>query len=207
MANQVPSGCSLDTVGSGPEETMFAGWKNPFSTKSILEFADSFVALQADVIIPHILPGATSTGRPYIVDNATYLANLTSVQFTRASLPNLSSPQNVTYPAVLSGLSHAAPAGRVIDAAAWYGYLAGFVASVLLFVILAWSNRSIRTTNKALSVAASQTDRLFSGLLELTSRSDPEMSAHLREFLRAAQQQGWIPDPYKLDLSKSPISL
>ncbi|KAL8922847.1 MAG: hypothetical protein Q9208_004972 [Pyrenodesmia sp. 3 TL-2023] len=183
-----------------PEETMFAGWKNPFATKSILEFADSFIALQADYIVPHILPGATSTGRPYIVDNATYFANLTSVQFTRASLPNLSSLPNMTYPAVLSGFTQAAPAGHVINAAAWYGCLAGFVASVLLFVILAWSNQSIRAANNALSVAVSQTDRLFSGLLGLTSRSDPDMSEHLREFLQAAQQQGWIPDPYKLDL-------
>ncbi|KAL8758892.1 MAG: hypothetical protein Q9184_003787 [Pyrenodesmia sp. 2 TL-2023] len=129
-----------------------------------------------------------------------YITHNLSAQSTRASLPNLSSPQNVTYPAVLSGFSHAAPAGYVIDAAAWYGYLAGFGALVLLFVALAWSNESIRTANRALSAAASQTHRLFGGLLEITCSGDPDMSAHLREFLEAAQQQGWIPDPYKLDL-------
>ncbi|KAL8901852.1 MAG: hypothetical protein Q9207_004998 [Kuettlingeria erythrocarpa] len=193
-------GVMWNTLSAVGEETVRAGWKNPFATKSILELADWFVALQADIIFPHILPGATSTGRPYIVDHATYFANVTSEQATKASLQGPFSQQNVTYPAVLSGFNHAAPAGHVIDAAAWYGSLAGCFALVLVLVLLAWKNQSVRHANGALSAAASQLDCFFSGLLKVTSRSDPNMNKRLHEFLQVAQQQGWIPDPYQLDL-------
>lgn len=51
--------------------------QNPFTKTSIYSFADFFVSLQADLIIPAILPGATSCGGPYIVKRAAHLTNST----------------------------------------------------------------------------------------------------------------------------------
>ncbi|KAL9579856.1 MAG: hypothetical protein Q9212_004853, partial [Teloschistes hypoglaucus] len=53
-------------------------WENPFKAKAMIEYADYFVSLQADKFFPSVLPGATSIGRPYIMDHATH-ANLTAV--------------------------------------------------------------------------------------------------------------------------------
>lgn len=187
-----------NTLGSGSGEALFAAWKNPFALKSILRHADAFIALQADHIIPAIIRGATSSGRPYIFDNSTYPTNITALTFTKASFPNIPILHNVTYPATLSGFNNAAPDEIVLDSATWYGYLAvGFIMSLAL-AYLTYSNTSFRTT-------FSRIDHIFSKLFKITGGSDPDYGKLLRDFLQTAEHQGWIPDPYKLDFSEYPI--
>ncbi|KAL8922848.1 MAG: hypothetical protein Q9208_004973 [Pyrenodesmia sp. 3 TL-2023] len=155
-------------------------WSNPFTKKSILHYADSFVALQADKIIPVFIPSATSIGRPYVVEKGYYFANLTT--------------ENLTDPIGSTNLNGSATQDNVIIPASWYGILT--VIFVILFAVafFAMSRRSHRT-------AATGIDFIVSQLLAITGGNDADPTQHLRLFLQNMQQQSLITDPCKLDLA------
>ncbi|KAL8694250.1 MAG: hypothetical protein Q9218_001076 [Villophora microphyllina] len=59
------------TIGAGLESDYlptWAKWHNPFKLKAIIEYADVFIAFQADSIIPTVITGSTSVRGPYIVE-------------------------------------------------------------------------------------------------------------------------------------------
>ncbi|KAL8951468.1 MAG: hypothetical protein Q9222_002569 [Ikaeria aurantiellina] len=76
----------LLTIGSELVQSTAAPWKNPFKLKSILEYADTFIALQADRVIPTLIPGATSAGRPYIMSLSHVRANVTATALKAANM-------------------------------------------------------------------------------------------------------------------------
>ncbi|KAL8729425.1 MAG: hypothetical protein Q9181_005007 [Wetmoreana brouardii] len=87
----------LQTLGSGMDYDFLSPlktWSNPFARKSILRFADTFIALQADHVIPAIIPKATSVGRPYIIEMPKGFANLTTELLpANLSASNMISPE------------------------------------------------------------------------------------------------------------------
>ncbi|KAL8714216.1 MAG: hypothetical protein Q9220_001945 [cf. Caloplaca sp. 1 TL-2023] len=89
----------LLTIGSGIADCQLptnARWINPFKSRGILDFADSFVALQADYIVSTIIPGSTSSGRPYVSHLEPLRANLTAAVLTAADMIEPSVSTNVT---------------------------------------------------------------------------------------------------------------
>lgn len=186
------------TIGEGMDADFLSlvklSWNNPFSKKSILEYADAFVALQADRILPAVLPGATSIGRPYIFEKekACFL-NLTMANNTGNPFMDVANPSNLTGLMDSGNLDGIPPMERVIISGVWYGYLVVFYLLLLALAFVAVSNCSFRT-------AAARIDACVSSLVAVTGGDDPEKSKLLREF---ARQQGLLIDPYNLDLSKS----
>lgn len=70
----------------GIVQSYFVRRQKPFTTKSNLEYADTFIALQADNLIPAVFPRATFVGRPYLVElgNITDMASRDGVYCTYA---------------------------------------------------------------------------------------------------------------------------
>lgn len=172
----ITSGIELDFI------SVALTWSNPFTKKSILHFADSFVALQADKIIPALLPSATSIGRPYVVEKGYYFANLTTeITDDPLDFDNLLGPatkDNVTIPAF------------------WYAILIEIFVVLLAVAFFAISRRSYRTATDGIDFIVSQ-------LLAIAKGTDADPTQHLRHFLQTVQQQSLITDPCKLDLGKT----
>ncbi|KAI4147378.1 MAG: hypothetical protein LQ341_001809, partial [Variospora aurantia] len=183
------------TIGDGIDADFLSlvklSWNNPFSKKSILEYADAFVALQADRILPAVLPGATSIGRPYIFEKekACFL-NLTMANNTGNPFMDVANPSNLTGLMDSGNLDGIPPMERVILSGVWYGYLVVFFLLLLALAFVAVSNCSFRT-------AAARIDACVSSLVAVTGGDDPDKSKLLREF---ARQQGLLIDPYNLGL-------
>ncbi|KAL8811643.1 MAG: hypothetical protein Q9200_001643 [Gallowayella weberi] len=80
------------TITSG-EATFFTTptWENVFTNKSLIEMSDASIAFFADRFVPAIIPGSTSTGRPYIV-SLFENANVTNVTVPNATPLNISDP-------------------------------------------------------------------------------------------------------------------
>lgn len=157
-------------------------WSNPFTKKSILHYADSFVALQADKIIPAFLPSATSIGRPYVIEKGYYFANLTTA--------------NLTNPIDSGNVNASATKDNIIIPASWYGILTAIFVILFAVAFFAMCRRSYRT-------AATGIDFIVSQLIAITGGIDADPTEHLRQFLHQMQQQNLITDPCKLDLGKS----
>ncbi|KAL8758893.1 MAG: hypothetical protein Q9184_003788 [Pyrenodesmia sp. 2 TL-2023] len=155
-------------------------WSNPFTKKSILHYADAFVALQADKIIPAFLPSATSIGRPYVIEKGYYFANLTVA--------------NLTNPIDSRNVNASATEENIIIPASWYGILTALFVILFAVAFFAMSRRSYRT-------AATGIDFIVSQLLAITRGIDADPTEHLRYFLQDMQQQSLITDPCKLDLA------
>ncbi|KAL8896567.1 MAG: hypothetical protein Q9207_007654 [Kuettlingeria erythrocarpa] len=171
----ITSGIELDFI------SLALTWSNPFTKKSILHFADSFVALQADKIIPALLPSATSIGRPYVVEKGYHFANLTA-----EIIDNPLDSDNVLGPATKD---------NVTIPAFWYAILIEIFVVLLALAFLAISRRSYRTATDGIDFIVSQ-------LLAITKGSNADPTEHLRQFLQTMQQQqGLITDPCQLDLA------
>lgn len=178
-------------------------WSNPFTKKSILHYADCFVALQADSIIPAILPSATSVGRPYVVEKATYLFNLTVADATKTTVRHVTTTPNLTYPTVLSNLHGESPMGNIIMPAAYNLTLTLVFILFLALVLAVTEYGSLRHT---LAVRTKLLDEILTALTKLskiTRGNDPDMGKLLRSFLGELEQQGFILNGYDFDLSKS----
>ncbi|KAL8699707.1 MAG: hypothetical protein Q9201_005849 [Fulgogasparrea decipioides] len=138
----------LQALGSGMDYDFLSPlktWSNPFTTKSILHFADTFIALQADHVIPAIIPKSTSVGRPYIIEMPKGFANL-----TMELLPANLSASNVISPEILN-LSNTNNLHYhehvLIQRSDWTAFLVLCITAlvgVCVFVVV--ENRRLRTT-------------------------------------------------------------
>lgn len=201
-------GAFLSTIGSGLNvDAIFTAlpWKNPFSKTSILQFADAFVALQADLVIPAVLPGATSVGRPYIVEKIYNFSNLTQADSTGTPSMHVTIPPNLTFPTVLSNLHHGPSVDNVLVSAAWNISLTLVFVLLLMLAFLAIVNSSFRTAAAVQTKFLDGILTIFSKLSKITGENDPDMSKLLRGIIGDVQKQEVVVDPYKLDLSESQI--
>ncbi|KAI4177098.1 MAG: hypothetical protein LQ343_000580 [Gyalolechia ehrenbergii] len=189
-------GSILWTLGSG-EEGVFSAvmWKNPFTKASIYSFADLFVSLQADIIIPTIFPGSTSCGGPYIMDKAAHLTNLTMAAPVYPPLPNYTLSPHVLYPMTNplhgEGLSVAS-----LPWSFWMWSIAVLLTLVIGLSFTVFENISLRSE---LACVAAFEDVLWD-LFSITKDDSADTEVRLRELVQALESQGLGRDPYHEDL-------
>ncbi|KAL8719224.1 MAG: hypothetical protein Q9225_003751 [Loekoesia sp. 1 TL-2023] len=189
-------GAFLNTLGSG-KDSFSAGTilKNPLTTKGIFAFADYFVSLQADYIIPAILPGATSVGRPYIVQKAVYLANAAVDNQTYPPVPDYATSPNLLYPMV-SPLDEEAPREITTPLSVWVGFIALFSFLVIAFGYTVYENMSLRG-------GLALFESFVSELCSFADESNADSVKRLDGLFRTLKEQGFLRDSCSENLSKS----
>ncbi|KAL8837092.1 MAG: hypothetical protein Q9170_002649 [Blastenia crenularia] len=191
----------LGTIGSGAA----AGtWANPFTAKGITAFADFYVALQADYIFPVIIPGATSTGKPYIIRKGTTVLNATIANCTTAGqahfqLPNYTLSPAFQYPSLIDQ-GQEAFLGITAPSSTWTVVL----ISAFLLVTLAIATLPDVFQNVSLHKEIARfervSDELKSKLCTIFEESTADLAQLLGETLTLLEQQGLMPDAHAQDL-------
>ncbi|KAL8802273.1 MAG: hypothetical protein Q9182_003925 [Xanthomendoza sp. 2 TL-2023] len=193
-----------------------AAWENPFAKKSLIEMSDASIAFFADRFVPAIIPGSTSTGRPYIV-SLFENANVTVPDAT---------PFNTSDPRVLmslikasmhvdrepftwiQGLLSVAIATMfifttiiVVGLVIWYRYRIQSKMLQKMNITLLHTNTALQNTNSTLhdrnttqynTIGQFQTIMSFVERLCTSRTSEP--LAHLKADLHAAGQIPYLPN-------------
>lgn len=169
-------------------------WENPFKAKAMIECADYVISFQADRFFPSIIPGATSIGRPYIMDHAT-LANLTAV-----AVPPAPTYLNATYLRGNVYVTNLMTDGTLHTANPISVNLLLLVVCFLAFVdtYLFFRNRRSSTELKSMSTELKSTStelkssssfgKLIGKLFFATTETDEAVVALLRRLKQEVQQ-------------------
>ncbi|KAI4248776.1 MAG: hypothetical protein LQ352_005804 [Teloschistes flavicans] len=170
------------TITDGLRDDFFPAWikwENPFKSKALIEYADHFISFQADRIIPSVIPGATSIGRPYIVREG--YANLT------AAANDIPAPQFVNATFLRGNVYITNPATDVVvhTENSVSGSLLMIVALLALVgAYLFYSNRRLATKLKS----ESSLGKLMKKLFDATKSEDEAAVALIRRLKQELQQ-------------------
>lgn len=203
LALFMPSGI-LRTIGSGLDDAYFSAftvWKNPFTTKSILEYADTFIALQADRLIPAVFPRATSVGRPYIVEQGQVYAkfivdNLTGVNISAADVevPHILNLTNSVYKVQNDKYFNVRPAA--VQSALWTIW-----PTVAIMALIVACTLTIRK-NRRLQVRLSQKESMDKSIVKafnITSAKGSDILKRLQNFQQKMRER----EPTMIDTGSS----
>ena len=191
----------LNTLGSGHDDDFFKtatmALTNPFTKKSILSFADRFVSLQADIIMPAIIPGITSTGRPYLFEKTLLNGNVTITNLTKVPSLDFMLTPNLTLPT----LEHPSFGHLSENTTAWSLEIGIVVLLLLVFSGILYLVFSINFSQK-LAAKIAAIERVKSMFPSIHAETNADRLDRFRELVRALAAQGWIRDPYSEDMSK-----